>query len=105
MGFIIENSTTEECLGVRQGSIMQPSITLDKNANRITMIAGGKKLILDDGGISCCPVESEMHKLAMNIIQYGIITPIVVGIYMVLIAIGLGGYKAENNKDQVGMFD
>jgi hypothetical protein len=78
---------------------MEPTnIILDKNNNLISLTADGKTLTISEGGIKVSLPTPIMENLALNLVQYLIVLPIVCAWGLWLFAIAAAGYtpkKAE----------
>ena len=76
---------------------MKSAITIDNNTNIITITSGDKTLTLNSNGITANVVESEMHKLATDILLHYILIPIVISAFMLVFAVDFGGNTNKHN--------
>lgn len=71
------------------------NIILDKNNNLISLTAGGKTLTISEGGIKVSSPTPIIENLALNLVQYLIVMPIIGAWYLWVFAIAAAGYTPK----------
>ena len=80
---------------------MQPSITLNRADNSITMTAGNTILFVKDGVITSSQRLSEMENLATFLLVWLVIHPIIVALVMCGVAIEASGRPTTKDSLEV----